>query len=325
MGKESAWKNLRPRGFLREYFRQDPPSGRGVYVLVSLNPALLQIRFGGEIRLRAYREGLATGLWYRAHQRFPQDGIPVHVTRTVRDLAQVLQRAGKPHWPMTWVYFFASVVYSKVEDFLTPSDGPFSGTVLQYHIRLVHFLGGTSSAWGFVLVSLLCVLAFWLLVNKLLVDKLLLPFLRNRFAKGGIVFTSSATLFASVASAVAVIAVLGRGRVEDELALARLGLGSIGAAGFDPSLYAAPGGFWLAIPGCILAMIVDLFQTALSGKQSGGSETNISLGFIPWTAVLFILPKAIGYFLLAYLFVQVIGSIKSLVTDDSPDATSDAE
>ena len=69
-------------------------------------------------------------------------------------------------------------------------------------------------------------------------------------------------------------------------------------------------------------MTVDLFQTALSSKQSGGNETNISLGFIPWTAVLFILPKSIGYFLLAYLFVQVIGSIKSLVTDDSPDAIS---
>ncbi|MEX2260902.1 MAG: hypothetical protein WD696_03070 [Bryobacteraceae bacterium] len=316
MAEEAAWNELRPRGFLRKYFRQDAPWGTGVYVLVSMDPALLQIRFGEEIRLRAYREGLATGPWYRERQRFPKDGLNDHVTQTVRELAQTLEQAGEPRWPMTWVYFFASVLYSEIEDFLAPGDGPFSSTVLQYHIRLIDSLGGTTSAWSFVLVSLLCVLVFWLLFNKLLIERLLLPFLRSRFARSGIVFTSEVTLLAFVVAAVATIAVLGRGRIEDELALARLGLSSLGPIGFDPSLYATPGGLWLAIPGGLIAVGVDFFQTLVSSKESGGRSVNIQLGFILWAAVLFILPKAIGYFLLAYLFVQVIASFKELVSGD---------
>jgi len=316
MAEEPAWNNLRPRSFLRRYFRQDAPWGRGVYVLVSMDPALLQIRFGEEIRLRAYREGLATGSWYRDHQRFPQGGINGHIVQTVRELAQKLERAGEPHWPMTWVYFFASVIYSEVEDFLAPSDGPFSSTLLRYHIRLTHSLGGTKSAWSFLLVSLLCVLAFWLLINKLLIDKLLLPFLRNRFARSGVVFTSELALVAAVVSGVATMLVLGRGRIEDELALARLGLSSVGPIGFDPQLYAVPGGLWMAIPGGLIAMGVDFFKTLASSKESGGQNVNIQLGFLSWTAALFILPKAIGYFLLVYLFVQVTVRFKELVSSD---------
>ena len=189
---------------------------------------------------------MATGPWYSAHQRFPKDGIPDHVTRTVRDLPQVMQRAGEPHWPMTWVYFFASVVYSKVEDFLAPFAAHFSGTVLQYHIRLVHLLGGTSSAWGFVLVSLLWSSASGCSSTNCLSTHCCCR--SSAIASRRRASSSRAPRLSSLhlASAVAVIAVLGRGRVEDELALDRLGLSSSGAAGFDPSLYAAPGGFWLA-------------------------------------------------------------------------------
>ena len=106
------------------------------------------------------------------------------------------------------------------------------------------------------------------------------------------------------------------GRIEDELALARLGLSSLGLIGFDPQLYAVPGGLWLAIPGGLVAMGVDFFETLASSKESGGQSVNIQLGFISWAATLFILPKAIGYFLLVYLFVQIIVSFKELVTSD---------
>lgn len=315
MSAEAAWNGLRPRGVLRKYFRQDAPWGTGVYTLVSMDPALLQIRYGEEIRLRAYREGLATGPWYREHQRFPEAGLKDHLTRTVRDVAKTLEEAGEPHWPMSWVYFFASVIYSEIEDFLAPGDGPFSATALKYHVRLVDLFGGTKSAWSFVLVSLLSVLAFWLLFNKLLLERLLLPFLRNRFARWGIEFTSKVTLLTFVVTAVATIVVLGRGRIEDQLALAQLGLGSLGPIGFDPSLYAAPGGLWVAIPGAIIALGVDFFQTLLSSQASEGRRVNIQLGFIPWAAVLFVLPKAIGYFLLGYLAVRLIAGARELVSD----------
>jgi hypothetical protein len=52
-------------------------------------------------------------------------------------------------------------------------------------------------------VSLLCVLVFWLVINKLLIEKLLLPFLRNRFARLGVVFTSELAVVAIVITGVA--------------------------------------------------------------------------------------------------------------------------
>jgi hypothetical protein len=75
--------------------------------------------------------------------------------------------------------------------------------VLQYHVRLIHSLGGTKSTWSFLFVSLLCVLVFWLVINKLLIEKLLLPFLRNRFARLGVVFTSELAVVAIVITGVA--------------------------------------------------------------------------------------------------------------------------
>jgi hypothetical protein len=320
MTDEPAWNRLRPRGFLRKYFRQDPSWGRGVYVLVSIEPALLQIRFGEELRMRAYRLGLAAGSWYREHQRFPPDDLPGQVTRTVQELEQRLAGPGEPRWPMSWAYFCASVLYSQIEDFLAPGEGPFSSTVLRYHVRLVDFLGGTRSAWSFVLVSLLCVAAFWLLVNKLLVETLLFPLLRNRLARFGVVLTSQVTFVAFLVSAIATIAVLGRGRIEDELALARLGLTSLRSIGFNPSLYATPGGLWLAFPGTLIAIGIDFLKTAAVSRESGGRNTTIELGFLLWAPTLYILPKALGYFLLVYLLFQLIAGFMDLVTREDPSA-----
>lgn len=53
MQKEVYWEQVRPRGFFSRWIKQDKPWSMGVYVLVSKDPHLIQIRYGERIRLEA--------------------------------------------------------------------------------------------------------------------------------------------------------------------------------------------------------------------------------------------------------------------------------
>lgn len=141
MSKDAGWQKLRPRSWLRRWFRQDLPSDRGVFVLVSMDPQLLQIRFGRAIRLGAYQQMLAVGTWYRSQQTFERNALDQHVLNTVQELASRMRKLTAPPWPLSWALSLASSVESEVEDFLAPSDGLYSKAVLSRYIWLAHGLG----------------------------------------------------------------------------------------------------------------------------------------------------------------------------------------
>jgi hypothetical protein len=161
MATERHWQTLRPRGWLRKYIRNDSPSGPGIYVLVSLDPQLLQIRFGPEIRLAAYQQMLAIGPWYRSQQRFERSTIDQHVVRSVKDLADRMHKLAAPPWPLNWVRYLSSPIASKVDEWLAPSDGLFSKLALKYYIRAAQSIGGTGSAWRFVAFSVAAFVLLW--------------------------------------------------------------------------------------------------------------------------------------------------------------------
>lgn len=175
MSEERHWQTLRPRGWLRKYIKQDLPSGPGVYVLVSLEPLLLQIRFGRKIRLSAYQQMIAAGTWYRDQQRFERDEFDQHVVKTVKELADKMQILTDLSWPFIWAQYLSSLVFSEIEDLLAPSDGLYSDTVLKNYIKLAHSIGTTGSAWLFVAFSVAAFVLLRLIGKKLLIDWLLLP------------------------------------------------------------------------------------------------------------------------------------------------------
>ena len=88
MSKDPNWQKLRHRYWLRRIIRQDKPWATGVYVLVSIDPRLLQIRFGHEIRLRAYQQLIAAGKWYRDQQCFEQSALDQCVINTMQGTRQ---------------------------------------------------------------------------------------------------------------------------------------------------------------------------------------------------------------------------------------------
>ncbi|MBM3725936.1 MAG: hypothetical protein FJW40_10995 [Acidobacteria bacterium] len=100
--------------------------------------------------------------------------------------------------------------------------------------------------------------------------------------------------------------------MEDELALAHLGLGALGSIGLDPVVYAVGGGFWLAIPAFVLATLTDFLEAGRSSQESGGRETTFQLGCLVWTPLVFIVPKAIGYLILIRLIANLGGAIRAL-------------
>lgn len=306
MEDETAWKTMRRRGFLRSTFRRDSPSSTGIYVLVSQEPALLQIRYGEKVRLTAYSAGIACGEWYTSRQRFRLEDVDRHVFQTLTDVAARLEQASAS-WFTRKVRSLASLAWSEVEDFLMPSDNFLVETALKNYVRLIAVFGGTGSVWRFLLVSLVCYVLLWLLLKKLVVDRYVLPRVQRKAARFGIQVLSEGSLVAFLATGFLALVVLGRARIEDQMALQYIGLSGLGGLGISPVLFAKTGGFWFAVPVAILVFLKDMLQSNIVEKVPG--EANLSFAFIAWAAVFYILPMGICIFAFFMLLVSTISTI----------------
>ncbi len=314
MPEERHWQTLRPRGWLRKYIRQDLPSGPGVYVLVSLDPQLLQIRFGREIRLSAYQQMLAVGTWYRGQQRFERSALDQHVLKTVKELAERMHKLADAPWPLSWVQYLSSSVASEIDDLLAPSDGLFSNLALRCYITLAHSFGATGSAWRFVAFSVAAFVLLWLIGKKLLISWLLLPRFKAAWLRWTVLGVSNLGLLGVLVTGFASLAALSKGRIEDELALEALGLSFLSAPGFDAALFSSRGGLWLAIPGAVVSFVGEIMQAAAARKCG---ETRITFGWLAWGCMLFLLPKAIAIAALVMLTWKTGAEIVQSISEDS--------
>lgn len=290
MLEEPHWQTLRPRGLLRKFLRNDPPSGPGVYVLVSLKPQLLQIRFGPAIRLSAYQNLIAVGTWYRDQQRFERSALDAHVVHTIKELAQKMDTVANPPWPFSWAQYLSSFVISQIEDIFEPSDGLFSKMVLRNHIMLANSIGATGSVWRFMAFNGVVFVILWLV--KLLIDWLLLLLrIENVWFWHIVVKLSSLVLFSFLLAEYASLAALSKGRVEDELELEVLGLSFLSIPGFDATLFSTQGGIWLAVPGAVVSLLGAARQDEV---VDGWHRQHIPIEWLLWGCLLFLLPKAIA-------------------------------
>jgi hypothetical protein len=306
MVKEPHWQTLRPRGWLRRHIRRDSPSGPGVYVLVSGDPLLLQIRFGRNIRLSAYQQGIAVGNWYRDKQRFVKSSLNRHVVETVQDLAQKMQKVAYPPWPLSWAQYLSSTVVSEIEDWLAPSDGLYSDAVLKNYIKLAHSVGTAGSAWGFVGFTVAVFVLLWLIGKKLLIDRLILPRVGMGWLRWPLVILSNLGLLGMLLTGFTALALMSKGRVEDELALDALGLSFLSTAGFSPTLFSSHGGLWLAVPGAFVALVSEIIQAAEAQKHG---EKRVPLVWLAWGCAFFLLPKAIAIVALVVLIWKTANEI----------------
>lgn len=289
MDEEEAWQELRPRGFLRRYFKQDFPQSRGIYILASSEPTLLQIRFGRDIRLAAYNAGIASGEWYRDHQE-SIDGDAI--LATVHELAGHMAEIDDAWFLRRWAEWWASLISSEIEDFLAPSEGLYTDVVLTNYIALANSLKATKSSWRFVAFILGSVVAIWMLTHKLL-PRLFKP----RWAKAVVVGLGNVLLIGVLMVGFASLAFLSKGRIEDQLALDAMGLSFISTVGFSPTWFSTNGGWWLALPGAIIAFIGEAMESYAQSEElrrQGTDQTNLTFGWLAWACALYLLPLAIA-------------------------------
>jgi hypothetical protein len=198
-------------------------------------------------------------------------------------------------------------VWSEFEDFMMPSDNFLADKALRNYVRLIWALGGTGSVWRFLLASFGCFLVLWVGLKKLLVDRLLLPRIQGLGARWGIDVTSKLALAGFLATGFAALVVLGRGRLEDQMALEYLGLSALGNLAFDPATFTQGGGLWFALPVAVLVFIKDILKDNVVDPEP--ATKTLSIGFVCWAAVFYLMPKAICFFALFILVPQTVSVV----------------
>jgi hypothetical protein len=315
MNHDPNWQSLRPRGFLRRYFRHDLPYGTGVYVLVSVEPLLLQIRFGDEIRLAAYQSGLADGPWYRQQQIFPRAQIETHAVAVVNELAGKMKDVRHPSWLMSLVERLPSEAYSEIEDLLAPSSEAGS-TIVTWYVKILNWLGGTKSLFTFFMVNVFVLFLPWTILTKVLLRGLVDADINKAVSIVLTIIANCGVLGIALMSVVA-LGLMGHGRIEDELALSNLGLGFFGSIGFSAQSYARAGGILIALPAAILRFFVELLEASQEQREAHNKTTVLPLGCLVWAAVLFVLPLAIGFYSIPLLLWQLAKAIVESVKENA--------
>ena len=87
-------------------------------------------------------------------------------------------------------------------------------------------------------------------------------------------------------TALSALVVLGRGRIEDELFLAHLGLAPSMLA-LDPSFFARSGGLLFAIPAALLVFAAEFLE---GNPPNEPNQRTLPFGCLPWAAAVFSTP-----------------------------------
>lgn len=154
MEREQFWEQVRPKGFFAKWIKQDKPWSRGVYVLISKDPSLIQIRYGERIRLEAYRSGLAIGKEYLQIQRyFERHGPTLGTLNALRVLSQELPSALTLPWYLQWGKWLVCLEFSEFEELLSPSDDMYTNWLLGPYLKFIERLGGFSSISYFLFLN----------------------------------------------------------------------------------------------------------------------------------------------------------------------------
>lgn len=316
MERETHWQSVRPRTWYQNKVKRNHSWGTGVYVLVSKNPALVQVRFGDGIRLQSYRTGLAAGPEYRrVQQAYAAAPIDARLVALVAELSRRLPSVLPSGWLRSIPQRLASIAFAEIEEFVLPAEGAFRQGAVRMYVGFSQRLGASSSGWRFLAFTGFCYCVIW--SAAYLVSRSL----GKRFKAAGAIAGGILSLLAKAVYLVAAIGSLllfANGRVEDELLLRDLGLQQSLWIGFDGPYFSATGGWLLCIATASIAFLSSLLET-MEGIQEGlaRGETNINLGFLiapfAWGALVVLLPRALGFFALFNRFAAIGGSLMRIV------------
>lgn len=225
---------------------------RGVYILVSEFPRLIQVRVGDELYLPALSSGVIAGTKYIQIQKIAIQGdLDVAVQRMtdllIVELPKILERKER----FSGIIKEAATYISKeIEQISFPSDDFFGRLILKPFIELrIIELRLLNTYWVSYIVA-----GIVLVLLKLFFDLVTAPFLS--IAKpvviiARILFSIAVGIAVGLGSAASAILLAGA-RIEDILALQYLKIDGLSSLTLNPELYLKPTSIWLAI---ILAIL----------------------------------------------------------------------
>ena len=263
MENENYWNEIRPKSWLTKRFLADPSYGTGIYILISEKPRLLQIRFGPQIRMEAYRAGLAAGTQYLIYQNQYATG---NVNKTVLEVVGWLQESMPKALVLPWYMKFAKnmVAYSSNEfdDLLQPGNGIYTSCFLKPYLYLsTKALAVTQKPW---IVPVVTAVLYWIV--RLITTKLILGRLFGNWvssvAKG--VKSVSVWVLSIFLSfpAIGTVMLLSNGRLEDTMALSQLGLTLPEITRIPSSMFSIETSFFIALVAAAIKVVKDGLERA---------------------------------------------------------------
>jgi hypothetical protein len=246
MEEEDWWKEVNPQGLYQRWIKQNKPWSKGIYIVVSQEPHLIQIRYGERIRLEAFRAGLAVGHKYSDMQTsFATKTIDEGVINTVQQLSKEMPTALQIPKYLRYTKFLVAVTFSEFEELATPANKIYNSWILKPYFKLIVLCGGLHSRWLFIALNLV----LFFILDYAVIAMFTFLFLRKKEKTVKLrwkkyISLIIATLF-SVPFFGATILLSGA-RVEDVLAVQQIGIVIPENIRFGMKWFMNVTGFWFA-------------------------------------------------------------------------------
>ncbi|HYI10160.1 MAG TPA: hypothetical protein VEK57_13960 [Thermoanaerobaculia bacterium] len=243
-----AVADARFKAIARQHPQKDVFEDRGVLLVASETPALIQIRVGREIHSLARWRGITAGEPYLRQQLATRhqnvnDGIRTMVAWTAAELPSAVELP----WQRRWLMFeIVQTLGAELDELSVPSEGFYSAFLLKPISTVRVMERNRFGSWWmtYVLIGIACYL-----LKALLALLLVNPLRRRRPAIGNavaLVLAIAIGLGLAVPSAGSAVLLAGS-RLEDQLALRASGLPGVDELTFAPGTFVRTTDVWIAI------------------------------------------------------------------------------
>lgn len=224
-------------------------AARGVLVVVSQNPALVQVRVGEELYTLARWGGVTAGLRYVENQLLAARGNLNYATRKmIVSISSDLPVVTTLSWYKRLILLdVLQSLHAELDELSLPSEGFYGHYILKPTIALRVLERKLVGSWW---ITFVVVAIFFLLIKKLLLGAIVNVL--DRYARPAVAATVRVVLALCIGLLLAIPSagsaiLLSGSRLEDQIALKDTGLPGVATLAFQPELFNESTGMWLAL------------------------------------------------------------------------------
>lgn len=221
---------------------------RGVYIVLSKKPALMQVRTGSDFYLQARWAGITAGEEYISQQQVGSNANE-SLSEMVEWLASSLPSSlDLPWYKKNTLVYISKELMEEIEDLSLPSEGFYGDRILKTFLKIRIFeLHRFKTWWMTFVVAALFAKFFTFFIQLILTAICALFKLPTKIANSiTLIFSIILSLGVAIPSISSMI-ILSGARLEDQIALHASGIPGATALSFPAELYNVETGFWIAL------------------------------------------------------------------------------